>query len=153
MSLNKVLLIGNLGKDPEVRYLENNKVVASFTLATNETFKDKNGQPRTDTEWHNIEMWDQLAKTAEKYLKKGSQVFIEGKIKTEVWKDKDGNERTGKKIRANVMTMLGSRNQSESGGNSYQSSENSNSSETSNTNGLNHENSAPPSSEGDDLPF
>jgi single-strand DNA-binding protein len=107
MSVNKVILLGNLGKDPEVRYLDNNKVVAQFSLATSETFLDRNGEKKVDTEWHNIEMWDNLAKTAEKYLKKGSQVYIEGKIKTESWRDKEGNERTGKKIRATSMTLLG----------------------------------------------
>jgi single-strand DNA-binding protein len=88
MSLNKVLLIGNLGQDPSVRYLDNNKVVASFTLATNESYTDRNGERKTETEWHNIEMWDQMAKNVDNlkqrgYLKKGSQVYIEGKIRTE----------------------------------------------------------------------
>src|ERR1043166_4782460 len=113
MSLNKVLLIGNLGKDPEVRYLDNNKVVATFTIATNETYTDRNGEKKTETEWHNVEMWDQLARTAEKFLKKGSQVYVEGKIKTENWRDKDGNERTGKKVRATAMTLLGPRTPNE----------------------------------------
>ena len=70
MSVNKVILVGNLGKDPEVRYFDNQKVVANFTLATNEVFMNKNGERKVETEWHNIEMWDQLAKVAEKYLKK-----------------------------------------------------------------------------------
>ncbi|MFN4082065.1 MAG: single-stranded DNA-binding protein [Bacteroidia bacterium] len=109
MSLNKVMLIGNLGRDPEVRYLDNNKVVASFTIATNETYTDKNGEKRTETEWHRVEMWDNLAKIAEKYLKKGNQVFVEGKIKTENWKDKEGIERSDKRIRVTNMTLLGSR--------------------------------------------
>ena len=109
MSVNKVILLGNLGRDPEVRYLDSNKVVATFTLATSETFTNRNGERQTDTEWHRIEMWDNLARIAEKYLKKGSQVFIEGKIRSESWKDKDGNERTGTKIRAVSMTLLGSR--------------------------------------------
>lgn len=107
MSVNKVFLLGNLGKDPEVRYFDNHKVVAQFSMATSETFTDRNGEKKTDTEWHNIEMWDNLAKTAEKYLRKGSQVFIEGKIKTESWRDKEGNEHVGKKIRATSMTLLG----------------------------------------------
>ncbi len=107
MSVNKVILLGNLGKDPEVRYLDNNKVVASFTLATSETFINRNGEKQTDTEWHHIEMWDNLAKIAEKYLKKGSQVYIEGKIRTDRWTDKEGIERNGKKIKAVSMTLLG----------------------------------------------
>ncbi|MFN4971813.1 MAG: single-stranded DNA-binding protein [Bacteroidota bacterium] len=107
MSLNKVMLIGNLGQDPEVKYLENNRVVANFSLATSESYTDRNGERKTDTEWHRIEMWDNLAKIAEKYLKKGQQVYIEGKIRTQTWKDKDGNEKTGIRIKAISMTMLG----------------------------------------------
>jgi len=115
MSLNKVLLIGNLGQDPSVRYLDNNKVVASFTLATNETYTDKNGERKTETEWHNIEMWDQLARNIDNlkqkgYLKKGSQVYIEGKIRTENYKDKEGIDRVGKKIRVLILTLLGTPN-------------------------------------------
>jgi single-strand DNA-binding protein len=115
MSLNKVLLIGNLGQDPSVRYLDNNKVVASFTLATNETYTDKNGERKTETEWHNIEMWDQLARNIDNlkqkgYLKKGSQVYIEGKIRTENYKDKEGIDRVGKKIRVLSLTLLGTPN-------------------------------------------
>lgn len=109
MSVNKVILIGNLGKDPEVRYFDNHKVVANFTLATHEVFMNKNGERTVDTEWHQIEMWDQLAKVAEKYLKKGSLVYIEGKIKSESWRDKDGTEHLGKKIRANTLTLLGAK--------------------------------------------
>lgn len=109
MSLNKVMLIGNLGKDPEVKYLDNNKVVATVTLATNENYTDRNGERRTETEWHAIELWDNLARIAEKYLKKGSQVYIEGRIRTDNWKDKEGVERSTKKIRANTMTLLGTR--------------------------------------------
>lgn len=107
MSVNKVILIGNLGRDPETRYLDNNRVVTNFSLATSETFTDRNGERKTDTEWHRIEMWDNLAKIAEKYLKKGAQVYIEGKIKSESWKDKEGNEKTGIKIRVISMTLLG----------------------------------------------
>ena len=108
MSVNKVILLGNVGRDPEVRYFENNKVVAQFSLATSETYADKNGDKKIDTEWHHIEMWDAMAKTAEKYLKKGMQVYIEGKIRTYKWKDKEGNEITDKKIRATSMTLLNS---------------------------------------------
>jgi single-strand DNA-binding protein len=107
MSLNKVLLIGNLGQDPEVRYLENNRVVANFSLATSETFTDRNGERKTETEWHRIEMWDNLARIADKYLRKGQQVYIEGKIRTQTWKDKDGNEKSGIRIKAINMTLLG----------------------------------------------
>lgn len=109
MSVNKVILIGHLGKDPEVRYLEHNKVVANFTLATSETFTNKSGEKQTETEWHQVELWDNLARVAEKYLKKGAQVFIEGRIKTERWTDKEGNEKSGKKIRATSLTLLGAK--------------------------------------------
>ena len=98
------------------------EVVASFTLATNETYTDRNGERKTETEWHNIEMWDQMAKNVDNlkqkgYLKKGTQVYIEGKIRTENYKDKEGIDRVGKKIRALTLTLLGgvNRPQNESG--------------------------------------
>ncbi len=98
--VNKVFLLGRLGKDPEVKYLDNNRAVANFTLATNEVFIDKSGNKVEQTDWHNIEMWDALAKNAEKVLKKGRTVFIEGKIKNDTWVDKEGNKRTTMRIRA-----------------------------------------------------
>ena len=98
--VNKVFLLGRLGKDPEVKYLDNNRAVANFTLATNEVFMDKSGNKVEQTDWHNIEMWDALAKNAEKVLKKGRTVFIEGKIKNDTWVDKEGNKRTTMRIRA-----------------------------------------------------
>jgi single-strand DNA-binding protein len=107
MSYNKIILIGNLGRDPEVKHLDNQKVVANFTLATNETTTDKNGEKRTETEWFNIEMWDNNAKIAEKYLKKGSQVYIEGKLKSETWKDKEGVEKWRMRVRVQNFTLLG----------------------------------------------
>lgn len=113
MSVNKVILLGNLGKAPEVRYLEQSKVVANFTLATSETFTNRNGERQTETEWHNIEVWDNLARIAEKYLKKGTQIYLEGKIRTERWTDKEGHEHTTKKIKATSLTLLSSRNTQE----------------------------------------
>lgn len=98
--VNKVFLLGRLGKDPEVRYLDHNRAVANFTLATNEVFIDKSGQKVEQTDWHHIEMWDALARNAEKVLRKGRTVFIEGKIKNETWTDKDGNKRSAVRIRA-----------------------------------------------------
>jgi len=98
--VNKVFLLGRLGKDPEVRYFDNNRVVANFTMATNEVFLDKSGNKIEQTDWHNIEMWDALAKNAEKVLKKGRTCFIEGKLKNESWVDKDGNKKSLIKIRA-----------------------------------------------------
>ena len=113
MSYNKIILIGNLGRDPELKYLDNQKVVATFSLATNETITDKNGERRSETEWFNIEMWDNQAKIAEKYLKKGNQVYVEGKLKTETWKDKEGVEKTRIKVRVQNFTLLGGKNPNE----------------------------------------
>lgn len=104
--VNKVILIGNLGADPEVRHFEGGNVVANFNIATSETYT-KNGEKVTQTEWHRIEVWESLARVAEQYLKKGNTVYIEGKIRTESWQDKDGNTRYTTKIRANSLTMLG----------------------------------------------
>ena len=107
--INKVILVGNLGKDPEVRHLEGGAVVAKFPLATSETYKTKDGQRVDQTEWHNIVMWRGLAESAEKYLRKGSLVYIEGKIRTRSWDDKEGNKRFSTEIVADTMTMLSSR--------------------------------------------
>ncbi len=106
-SVNKVILIGNLGKDPEVRHLEGGAAVANFPIATSEVYKDKAGNRVEHTEWHNIVLWRGLAETAEKYLKKGNQVFIEGRIKTRTWEDKEGNKRYSTEIVADTMTLLG----------------------------------------------
>lgn len=103
--INKVILVGHLGKDPEVRYLDQNRAVANLTLATNERYTDRNGNKVETTEWHNLEMWDGLAKIAEKYLKKGSLVYVEGKLKTEEW-EKDGIKRYTTRIRVNTMNMM-----------------------------------------------
>lgn len=110
--VNKVILLGNLGNDPEVRHLENGSAVARFSIATSENYTNKNGERVEQTEWHRIELWDNLAKIAEQYLKKGNSVYIEGKIRTETWTDKEGNQREGKTIRANSMQLLGGRNNS-----------------------------------------
>ncbi len=103
--INKVILVGHLGKDPEVRYLDQNRAVANLTIATNERYTDRNGNKVEQTEWHNLEMWDGLAKVAEKYLRKGSLVYVEGKLKTEEW-EKDGVKRYTTRIRVNTMNML-----------------------------------------------
>ena len=112
--VNKVILVGNLGKDPEVKYLDNGVAVANFSLATTENYKNKEGEKVSQTEWHNIVLWRGLAEVAEKYLKKGASVYIEGKIKTRKWEDKDGNTRYNTEILADNMTMLGSKSTSES---------------------------------------
>lgn len=104
--VNKVILVGNLGKDPEVRHLENGTPVASFSLATSETYKDRTtGERKTNTEWHNIILWRGLAEVAEKYLHKGDQVYIEGKLVTRSW-EKEGVTRYTTEIVGNNMTML-----------------------------------------------
>lgn len=113
--VNKVFLLGRLGKDPEVRYLDHNRVVANFTMATNEVFIDKSGNKVEQTDWHQIEMWDALARNADKVLKKGRTVFIEGKIKNETWTDKDGNKRSAVRIRALQFQVVGSGNHPEQG--------------------------------------
>jgi single-strand DNA-binding protein len=106
--VNKVILIGKLGADPEMKYLEGGSVVARFNMATSETYT-RNGERITQTEWHRIELWDNLAKIAEQYLKKGDTAYIEGKIRTEEWQDKDGNNRTTMRIRGANLTLLGGR--------------------------------------------
>ena len=107
--VNKVILVGNLGKDPEVRYLDSGVAVANFSLATTENYKNKQGEKVSQTEWHNIVIWRGLAEVAEKWLKKGSSVYIEGKIRTNKWEDKEGNTRYNTEILADNMTMLGNR--------------------------------------------
>lgn len=146
--VNKVILVGNLGQDPEVRHLEGDKVVANVSLATTESYKDRTGQRVDNTEWHDLELWDGLARVAEQYLKKGSQIYVEGRIKTDTWQDEQGNNRKKVRIRVNSMTMLGSRGGGDnSGGNSNYMSQSSPSSSSA---------SIPSSSmdqEDDDLPF
>jgi len=105
--VNKVILVGNLGKDPEVKYLDNGVAVANFSLATTENYKNKSGERVSQTEWHNIVLWRGLAEVAEKYLKKGASVYIEGKIKTRKWEDKEGVVRYSTEILCDNMTMLG----------------------------------------------
>ena len=107
--VNKVILVGNLGKDPEVRYLDNGVAVANFSLATTENYKNKQGERVSQTEWHNIVFWRGLAEVAEKYLKKGDSVYVEGKLRTRRLEDKDGNTKYTTEILADNMTMLGNK--------------------------------------------
>ncbi|AQS38082.1 single-strand binding protein [Shewanella psychrophila] len=110
--VNKVILVGNLGKDPEVRYMPNGNAVANFTVATSESWKDQQGQQQERTEWHNIVMYRRLAEVAGEYLKKGSKVYIEGKLQTSKWQDQStGQDRYKTEINANEMQMLDSRGQ------------------------------------------
>lgn len=105
--VNKVILLGNLGADPEVKHLEGDKVVANLRLATTEAYKDKMGNRVENTEWHDLELWDGQAKIAEQYLKKGMQIYVEGKIKSDTWQDEQGNNRKRTRIRVLSFTMLG----------------------------------------------
>jgi single-strand DNA-binding protein len=110
MSVNKAILIGFVGNDPEVRYLDSGTPVANFNLATSETYTNKGGEKVTQTEWHHIVLWRSLAEITEKYIKKGSQVYIEGRIRTRSWDDRDGNKRYTTEIVADSMQMMGRKN-------------------------------------------
>jgi len=115
--INKVILIGNLGKDPQQRAMPSGKAVVNFSLATTEGWRDKQtGENKEQTEWHNIVMFDRLAEIAAEYLRKGSQVYIEGRIRTRKWQDKEGQDRYTTEIIANEMQMLGSRGGAGGGG-------------------------------------
>lgn len=116
MSLNKVMLIGNVGKDPDVRYLESNPnnpagnaKVASFPLATSERYRDRNGELRENTEWHNIVAWRNSADVAEKFIRKGTQVYIEGHLRTRQWNDQTGNKRYTTEVVVDNLQLLGKR--------------------------------------------
>ncbi len=122
MSLNKVMLIGNVGKDPEIRYLEGNNPaggtgtkVAQFTLATTERFRDRSGELRENTEWHNIVAWRNNADTAEKYIRKGTQLYIEGRIRTRSWTDQNGVKHYTTEINVDNLQLLGKRSDNPGG--------------------------------------
>ncbi len=107
MSVNKVILVGRLGKDPETRYMTNGEAVANVSLATSENYKDKSGEKQERTEWHNLVFYRRLAEIAGEYLKKGSQIYVEGRIQTRKWQDKEGKDRYTTEIIVNEMQMLG----------------------------------------------
>ena len=109
MSVNKVILVGRLGRDPETRYTGGGQAVANFSMATDESYKDKNGERQKRTEWHKIVVWGKLAEIAQQYLKKGSLIFVEGRIQSREWQDKEGQKRTSFEIVANNFRMLGGR--------------------------------------------
>ena len=109
MALNKVLLIGNVGKDPEIRHLQGGASVATITLATSERYRDRNGESRELTEWHTIIAWRQLADLAENYIRKGSQIYVEGKIRSRSWDDQNGQKRYVTEIQADTIQLLGRR--------------------------------------------
>ena len=115
-SVNKVILVGNLGKDPEVRYMPSGDAITNITMATTDSWKDKNGEKQEKTEWHRVAFFGKLAEIAGEYLKKGSQVYVEGRLQTRKWQDKEGQDRYTTEIVADRMQMLGSR----SGGGNYE---------------------------------
>src|SRR5205807_8636729 len=120
-SLNKVMLIGNLGKDPEVKFTPSGTAVAKFSLATNERFKDKAGEWQDRTEWHNIVAWQRLAEIVGEYVKKGSKIYIEGRIQTSSWEDKQSGEKKYRtEIIANDLVLLGGRGEGGGGGGDFE---------------------------------
>ena len=116
MSVNKVILVGNLGRDPETKYTGAGQAVCKFSLATSESFKDRNGERQKRTEWHRIVVWAKLAEIAQQYLKKGSLIYLEGRIQSGEWTDKEGQKRTSYDIVASNFRMLGPRSDSMGGG-------------------------------------
>ena len=106
-SLNKVLLLGNIGRDPEIRYTASGKAVATFTMATSQRWRDQDGNDQERTDWHRVVAWGRLGEICGEYLSKGKQVFIEGRIQSRDWEDKDGHKRTTVEVIANDMIMLG----------------------------------------------
>jgi single-strand DNA-binding protein len=161
-SLNKVMLIGNLGKDPEVRAIPSGAKVANFSIATTESYMDKNTNQKVEkTEWHNIVMWRGLAEIAEKYLRKGSQIYVEGRLQTRSWDDQNGQKRYTTEVIVDQMQMLGSpRNRERGEGGGFQRSEPAMNTRSSGGNfgggqgggGYSAPASLPPQAE-DDLPF
>ncbi len=156
--INKVILVGNLGQDPETRYMPSGGAVTNFTVATNESWKDKQtGEQKDRTEWHKVAMFNRLAEIAAEYLRKGSQVYIEGKLRTRKWQDRDGKDRYTTEIIADEMQMLGGRGGG--GGGSYGSGGGSGSSSDSSSGGASNApsgggQSAPPADDfDDDIPF
>lgn len=107
MTLNKVMLIGNVGKDPEPRHLENGAMLVTLTVATTERYKDRNGEAKEQTEWHNVVCWRNLAEMVEKYVHKGTQVYIEGKIRSRSWEDQNGQKRYATEVIADTLRLLG----------------------------------------------
>lgn len=157
--VNRVILIGNLGRDPEVRRLENGAVVAKFSVATNENYKDKSGEWQSQTEWHDIIVWRNLAERAENQLSKGSQVYLEGKLTHRTWQDKDGNNRKTTEVVASYFRALNRREAGESNNGYFPSSEDEMPNSTTTVTPAKSESTpatsaSPPAAEGDDdLPF
>jgi single-strand DNA-binding protein len=157
MSVNKVILVGNLGRDPEMRHTQNGRAVVNFTLATNERWKDRDGQQQERTEWHRIVAWDRLAEICTEYLSKGRQIYLEGRLQTREWEDREGNKRYTTEITAINMQMLGRRGEGGGGGSDFEPSSGSGSdSEPSSGGGPPEDQGAPPGPSGSDpsdIPF
>lgn len=153
MSVNKVILVGHLGKDPELRYTPSGDAVATFSIATSERFKARDGQMQEKTEWHNIVAWRQLAEICGKLLHKGKQVYVEGKIQTRSYDDRDGNKRYITEIVIDQMQMLGSKGDSE-GRSDYQQRRPANETPSATAGrGTQRDDDAPPFNEDDEIPF
>ena len=148
--VNKVILVGNLGADPEVRHLESGSKVATISVATSESYTNKGGERVEQTEWHRVELWDRLAELCEQYLSKGRTVYIEGKIRTNTYQDKDGITRYDKRIRATNMTFVGGRSE---GADSEEASTPAQTKSSSPNDQTNNAPVAPSTAEADDLPF
>ncbi|MES2733322.1 MAG: single-stranded DNA-binding protein [Bacteroidota bacterium] len=149
--VNKVILVGNLGKDPEVRHLDGDKKVAKFPLATTEAYRDRNGQRVENTEWHNVEFWGSITEVIEKYLKKGSQVYIEGKLRTRSYEDKEGVKKYVTEVIGQNLTLIGGKPTDSPGEGNYSEAAASNASKGSRVN-----ETSPPfvtNNDVDDLPF
>lgn len=150
MSVNKAILVGYVGNDPDVRYIDNGTPVCNFRLATSEVYKNKNGERVTTTEWHNVVLWRGLAEIAEKYVKKGTQIYVEGRIRTRSWDDKDGNKRYTTEIVGDSMQLLGKK------GDDYSEPSGQSASYRNNTQSVQSEEMSSETSEADgidDLPF
>jgi len=144
MSVNKAILVGFVGNDPEVRYLDSGTPVCNFRMATSETYKNKAGERVTTTEWHNIVLWRGLAEVAEKYVKKGTQIYVEGRIRTRAWDDRDGNKRYTTEIVGDTMQLLGKKSDDSSGDSNAPSGQEEN---------MNNAPDIPEADATDDLPF
>ncbi len=157
--VNKVILLGNLGKDPEVRYTPSGKAVARLAIATSERYKDKEGNTQERTEWHNVTLWDRQAEIAGEYLRKGSQVYVEGRIQTEKYTDKEGIERYATKVIGDRMTLVGSRREDDGEGGGNRTGSADREGRSSGQHGGNRGGATAPASEGDfadfddDIPF
>jgi single-strand DNA-binding protein len=155
-SVNKVILVGNLGRDAELRYTPGGAAVATLNLATTEVFKDREGQKKEDTQWHRVILWGKTAETLQDYLTKGKQIYVEGKLQTRKWKDKDGNDKYTTEVRGDRVVLLsgGGGSRGESGGGSERSSRSSSSGFGGSDDGMNQaEGAGSVELTDDDIPF